>query len=71
MHDGVVGAVPRDSTPQVILQMLEAGVNLYVLGEDLDARGLTRQPLDPSIKRINYDTLLELIIESKTLCSWL
>ncbi len=71
LQDAVVGAVPRGAMPPQVLTLRDMGVKLYVLGEDLDARGLSGLPLGEGIVRINYDELIRLIVESDTLCSWL
>ncbi len=71
LHDGVVGTAPRGSCPETVLHLLDLSVKIFALGPDLDARGLGEKPLQDGIKRINYDELIELIVDSETLCSWM
>jgi len=71
LHDGVVGAVPSDRLPVVLKNLLDLGVRFYVLGEDLDARGLGEFQLQDGLERIDYDSLMDLIVQCDTLCSWM
>ena len=71
LHDGVVGAVPSDRLPAALKELLKLGAKFYVLGEDLDARGLGEFQLRDELERIDYDSLIDLIVQCDTLCSWM
>ena len=70
VHDGVVGAAPKESVPSEINSLLNTGATVYVLEADLEARGLSKMTLAEGIDRIDYDTLIDLIVESEALFSW-
>jgi sulfur relay protein TusB/DsrH len=71
IHDAVVGAGPDGKVPICILDLLKMGVEVYALGPDLDARGISSKPLQEGIVRIDYDELMTMVVATKTLCSWL
>ncbi len=71
LHDGVVGAGPGGSCPDSVIGILKNGVRIFALGPDLDARGFKDKQLEKGIQRINYDELMQLIVDSTTLCSWM
>ncbi len=71
LHDGVTGAAPRGTIPDNIRSLMDLGVKIYALGADLDARGLSDLPLGEKIVRIDYDQLIEKIVECHTLFSWM
>ncbi|MHA1771969.1 MAG: sulfurtransferase complex subunit TusB [Candidatus Thorarchaeota archaeon] len=71
LQDAVVATAPKDIMPDTLQSLISLGVQIYVVGEDLDARGLSDLLLSNEVTRIDYDRLIELVVESGTLCSWL
>lgn len=45
-------------------------VTVFVLEEDLIARGLAQQTLTPGITRINYSDFVKLTEQHKNFCAW-
>lgn len=47
----------------VISEAGEKGIEVYAIKEDLDARGIVGDKIHPSIKPVNYDEAMQLIME--------
>ncbi|MFW9924718.1 MAG: sulfurtransferase complex subunit TusB [Candidatus Thorarchaeota archaeon] len=47
----------------VISEASEKGIEVYAIKEDLDARGIIGDKIHPSIKPVNYDEAMRLIME--------
>ncbi|MHA1136009.1 MAG: DsrH/TusB family sulfur metabolism protein [Candidatus Thorarchaeota archaeon] len=71
VHDAVVGVAPKDYEIEEVKTLLSMGTSVYALRPDLEARGLHKMEIAEDITLIGYSELLELIIQSKTLCSWM
>ncbi|MHA1882019.1 MAG: sulfurtransferase complex subunit TusB [Candidatus Thorarchaeota archaeon] len=70
-HDGVVGAAPKTSVPDEISKLINTGASIYVLEADLEARGLSKMPLVEGLSTINYDDVIDLIVDSEAFFSWI
>lgn len=65
LEDGVYALLSAES----LKASLPVGVRLYVLGEDMDARGLSERN-DPHFKRINYADFVELTLLCSKVINW-
>lgn len=68
IEDGVYAATTGHSTADKIKNT--SGISFYVLGPDLQARGLENKLAD-GIKVVDYDGFVDLVAEHKTVSAWL
>ena len=71
LHDGVIGISKNENTPDFLLQLLEIPINLYALKPDVLARGLDPNKIFEKIVLINYDELVDLLVDNPIIASWL
>jgi sulfur relay protein TusB/DsrH len=71
LHDGVIGISKNENTPDFLLQLLEIPINLYALKPDVLARGLNPNEVFEKIELINYDQLVDLLVDNPITASWL
>ena len=71
LHDGVLGAAPKGHVPSAINHLLELGCGVYALEADLQARGFSDSTLEDGIEIIGYSQLIDMIVQSGSLCSWM
>lgn len=71
IEDAVVGAMRNTSVSNHIISALESGVRVYVLGEDLRARGLAADRVIDQIEIIDYPGFVTLAVDNARVQSWL
>ena len=71
LHDGVIGISKNENTPDFLLQLIELPVHLYALKPDLLARGLEPNEVFEKIVLIDYDQLVDLLVDNPIIASWL
>lgn len=71
IEDAVVGALQNTGISKQISEVLESGVKVYALTEDLEARGLPPGRLIDQIGIVDYAGFVELVTENTTVQSWL
>ena len=71
LHDGVLGAAPKGHVPNAVKDILDMGCGVYALKSDLQARGFSDVALEDGIAIIDYSQLIEMIVQSGSLCSWM
>jgi len=55
---------------EVLQEMLNNNVHLYVLNEDLETRGITKSELVSGVEVIDYSGFVALSEKNKTSCTW-
>ena len=70
IEDGVYGAV-NDTKVAESIKAKNGDVRFYVLGPDLDARGIANGGLIEDIKIVQYDGFVDLVAEHDVTQSWL
>lgn len=70
IEDGVIAALAGGASGDA-LKAAQPGKSIYVLGPDLDARGLGDRPLIDGIKVVDYGGFVDLVAEHDTVQSWL
>ena len=70
IEDGVVGAI-KDSSVAGLLTSAVSSKDVYVLDEDLSARGFNKENLVEGIKTVNYAGFVELTVKNDNVQSWL
>ena len=74
LEDGVVAALAGGVTDDALTSALTGAQRehtLYVLGPDLDARGLGDRELIPGIRVVDYGGFVDLVAEHHTVQAWL
>ena len=70
IEDAVVAAIDGTEHADTIKNAMER-LSLYVLGPDLDARGLPKDRVINGIEIVDYDRFVALACEHKSIQSWL
>lgn len=69
LEDGVFGATSSAPTANELQSLIKNGVKVFVLINDLQARGL-EEKLASNIKPIDYNTFVQLTLEHHRIQSW-
>jgi tRNA 2-thiouridine synthesizing protein B len=70
IEDGVYGALVNTTTAGNIAQRIKE-IKFYVLGPDVDARGLGEMPLIEGMGIVDYEGFVDLVTEHHLTQSWL
>ncbi len=70
IEDGVYGALVDSETNEMIQSCLRDR-SVYVLGEDIQARGIQREQLVMGIEVVDYAGFVKLTVEHDKVQSWL
>ena len=71
LHDAVLGISKKEKTPDLINQLLNLPLNIYAVKPDIIARGLDPNMVFQKIKIIEYDDLVDLLVEMPITASWM
>lgn len=71
IHDGVIGASKQEILPRVLEDLINLPVNIYALIPDIKARGMDSKNLINQITGIEYDDLVDILVESQKIVSWM
>tara|TARA_B100000029_G_scaffold502956_1_gene579099 strand:- start:1283 stop:1498 length:216 start_codon:yes stop_codon:yes gene_type:complete len=69
IEDGVYGAINGTAVTPIVAKAMDV-CQIYVLGPDIDARGIEADKLISGIKRIDYDGFVELAVRNQKVQSW-
>lgn len=69
IEDGVYAAL-KDTEKSVIVTEAKKQLDLFVLGPDLDARGVARKRIIEGIKVVDYTGFVELSVAHNHVQSW-
>ena len=69
LEDGVFGAIAGSPTNDKILELINRGLKVYALIDDVSARGL-QEKINENIITVNYDGFVQLSIEHRCVQSW-
>jgi len=69
IEDGVVGAVDNTAVSDMVKGAME-NVSLFVLGEDLKARGISEDKLIDGITIVDYSGFVDLTTKNDNVQSW-
>ena len=70
IEDGVYAAMAKAATAEKITSRMD-DFSFYVLGPDVDARGLSDIPLIEGITVVDYEGFVDLVTEQDVTQSWL
>lgn len=71
IHDGVIGVSKKERTPPVLKDLINIHVDIYAMIPDIKARGLDSKNLQDKVKGINYDELVDILVDSQKIVSWM
>ena len=69
-EDGVYGAITGTAKSDLVANAM-GDLSIFVLGPDLDARGISKDKLIDGIKVVDYDGFVDLVAEHKATQAWL
>lgn len=70
MEDGVYAALDGTSVSDSVTSC-KSDFDFYVLGPDMDARGVSEKPLIEGVSVIDYGGFVDLVAENDSVQSWL
>ena len=71
MHDGVIGTSMKGETPKFLVELLRLPLNTYAIAPDIKARGMDPNNLINQIKGIEYEDLVDILVDTQKIVSWL
>ncbi|MHA2400094.1 MAG: sulfurtransferase complex subunit TusB [Promethearchaeota archaeon] len=71
IHDGVIGTSKKSKASNSLLKLLKLPIFLYSMKPDLLARGIDAQNLQDGIRGIDYDDLVDLLVTTPKIVSWM
>lgn len=71
MHDGVIGISQKAKTPEYLEELLNLPVNIFAVIPDIKARGFDPDNIIREIKCIDYEDLVDLLVDTMKIVSWL
>ncbi len=71
IHDGVIGTSQSGTIPNSLDKLLNLSVSVFAMTPDLLARGIEPNTIDPRIKCIEYDELVDILAKTPKVASWM
>ncbi|MHA1509628.1 MAG: DsrH/TusB family sulfur metabolism protein [Promethearchaeota archaeon] len=71
IHDGVIGTSQSGTIPNSLDKLLRLSVSVFGMTPDLLARGIEPNTVDPRIKCIEYDELVDILAQTPKIASWM
>ena len=71
IHDGVIGTSQSGAIPSSLDKLLNLSVSVFAMTPDLLARGIEPSTVDPRIKCIEYDELVDILAQTPKVASWM
>jgi tRNA 2-thiouridine synthesizing protein B len=71
IHDGVLGISQEGEIPPLMKKLLEKSIKIYAIGADIKARGIDPKTTLNNVTLIDYDDLVDLLIENPINVSWM
>jgi len=71
IHDGVIGTSQSGTIPSLLEKLLSLSVSVFAMTPDLLARGIEPNTVDPRIKCIEYDELVDILAQTPKVASWM
>jgi len=71
IHDGVIGTSKKGITPESVKQLLNLPINVYAVIPDIQARGMDPNNLINQIKGMEYEDLVDLLVLTEKIVSWM
>ena len=71
IHDGVIGTSQSGTIPSSLDKLLSLSVSVFAITPDLLARGIEPSTVDPRIKCIEYEDLVDILAKTPKIASWM
>jgi sulfur relay protein TusB/DsrH len=71
IHDGVIGTSQSGTIPSSLEKLLSLSVSVFAITPDLLARGIEPSTVDPRIKCIEYEDLVDILVKTPKIASWM
>ena len=71
LHDGVIGISKHGEMPRSLEELLKLKLKVNALIPDIIARGLNPNEIDRRIRCIEYDELVDYLVQIPQIISWL
>ncbi|MFX0024148.1 MAG: DsrH/TusB family sulfur metabolism protein [Candidatus Hermodarchaeota archaeon] len=71
IHDGVVRTTNKGINPKFLKKLLELPIIVYAMIPDIKARGMDPENLNNKIKGIGYSELVDILVNTQKIVSWL
>ena len=71
IHDGVIGLSKKGIMPDIMNELLNLPIKVFVMSPDLIARGLNPNEIDDRVECLNYDNLVDLLAINPNIASWM
>jgi len=71
IHDGVIGTSKNGITPKSIKKLLNLPIIVYAVIPDIKARGMDPFNLISKIKGMEYEDLVDLLVTTEKIVSWM
>ncbi len=71
IHDGVIGILKKGTSPESLKKLLNLPVSVYAIIPDIKARGMDPNALINQVKGIEYDDLVDILVSTQKIVSWM
>ncbi len=71
IHDGVIGTSQSGTIPSSLDKLLSLSVSVFAITPDLLARGIEPSTVEPRIKCIEYEDLVDILAKTPKIASWM
>jgi len=71
MHDGVIGTSKKAKTPLSLKNLVNLSISIFAIIPDIKARGMDPNNMLEEIKGIEYDKLVDLLVDAQKIVSWI
>ncbi|MBY8986199.1 MAG: DsrE family protein [Candidatus Lokiarchaeota archaeon] len=71
IHDGVIGTSKKHKITPTMKMLLNLPIIIYSLLSDLKARGIDAINLQNNVKGIDYEDLVDILINKSKIVSWM
>jgi len=71
IHDGVIGISKKGEIPQNLVKLLNLPLTVYAMISDLEARGINSETVHEKVNLIDYESLVDILVETPKIVSWM
>lgn len=71
IHDGVIGTSQKSNATQLMQKLLNLPLTAYSMIPDLKARGIGTDNLRKRIQGIDYEDLVDILVNNPKIVSWM
>lgn len=71
IHDAVIGTSKKSIIPPSLVELLNLSITIYAIIPDLKARGIKPNDLRDQIKGIDYEDLVDILVKTPKIISWM